>query len=77
MVVSVVDVRSSHFLLSLCTLAWTVCWLLRAAFSPVAPLIRGEFSLSYTELGLIPTATFLISALGFTVEGFFAGKYGS
>ena len=73
MIVGVVDVMSSHFILSLCALAWTVCWLQRAAFSPVAPLIRGEFSLSYTELVLIPTVALLISALGFAVAGFFCG----
>jgi MFS transporter, FSR family, fosmidomycin resistance protein len=44
--------------------------------APLFPLIKVEFGLSYTELGLLMTAYFLVSGIGQALAGFVVDKAG-
>ncbi|MFQ5763045.1 MAG: nitrate/nitrite transporter [Candidatus Bathyarchaeia archaeon] len=67
---------TSRGILALGTAGCSVLWLQRLAFSSVAPLIRDDFNLTYSQLGLIPTIAVVVSAVGYAVSGYFADRFG-
>jgi len=60
-----------------CTITWFTHIFIRGALPILLPLITKEFSLSYTEAGILATSSLLIFAWMQLPAGYLAGKVGS
>jgi len=63
-----------YTVLTLCWLAWFMNFLIRMIVPPLLPLIREDFQLTYTQMGLIATSFYLTYALVQVPSGILADK---
>jgi MFS family permease len=53
-----------------------IIWISRFAFSSVAPAIKDEFHLTYTQIGIPPMITLAFAATGYALGGFLTYRFG-
>ncbi|MBS7643545.1 MFS transporter [Candidatus Bathyarchaeota archaeon] len=66
--------RYAYTVLTLCWLAWFMNFLIRMIVPPLLPLIKEDFQLTYTQIGLIATSFYLTYALMQIPSGILADR---
>ncbi len=69
--------HQKYVALLLCTVAWFTHCFVRGALPVLLPLITKEFSLSYTDAGILVTSSLFVFALIQLPSGYLAGRIGS
>ena len=72
-----VDLKRDATVISLVGLAHGISHFFHMILAPLFPWIKEEFQLSYSELGLLMTAFFVVSGIGQALAGFIVDKVGA
>ncbi|MGA2973020.1 MAG: MFS transporter [Candidatus Bathyarchaeia archaeon] len=70
------DLKNQRVLF-LCAFLAACVWMSRTTFSAVAPVMKDELGLTYTQLGLPPMAGLAFAAAGYARSGFLAHRFGT
>ena len=75
--VMVNDQKKDVLLISLLGIAHGVSHFFHLVIPPLIPWIKPEFGLSYSEIGAVVTAFFIVSSLGQAASGFLVDSWGA